>query len=161
MYYKLYLAAVCEPNGGGAIGGVCQLEVRDENDQLLSKPDVIKEYQPPKVGNSNFVSNYFTLQKGLERFKELVEAANDQNPHLTICTNNTIIINQMRGTARINVGAYSPYANACIRIFSEVWNAIHQNVFWVKVETHQISNALMLAKSIITQHAQTGTNPPA
>ena len=161
MYYKLYLAAVCEPNGGGAIGGVCQLEVYDENDQLLSKPDVIKVYEAPKVGNSNFVSNYLTLQKGLEKFKELVEASKATNPQLMILTNSETIIKQMQGSYRINISSYSPYANACIAIFSEIWGAVSRNIAWVKVENSRLSNALILAKSIIIQHAQLGTNPPA
>lgn len=158
MYYKLYLAAVCEPNGGGAIGGVCQLEVRDENDQLISKPEVIKVYEAPKVGNNNFVGNYLTLQKGLERFKELVEAAKEPNPQLMILTNFETMIKQMQGVYRINISSYSPYANACIAIFSDVWGAVSRNIAWVKVETSRLSNALVLAKAIITQHAQTGTN---
>ena len=159
MRYKLFLAAVCEPNSGGAIGGVCQLAVVAEEEIDAVKPEVIKVYEPAKIGNSNFVSNYFTLLKGWERFKEVVEANKDPNPHLTIYTNNSVIINQMIGKHRINISAYSPYANACVRIFSEVWDAISQNVWWEKVENNDISKALMLAKTIIQENAQAGTTP--
>lgn len=159
MRYKLFLAAVCEPNSGGAIGGVCQLEVVEEEGMDKVKPKVIIAYAPPKIGNSNFVGNYLTLKKGLERFRELVQANKDTNPHLTIYTNNSVIINQMAGKHRINVSEYAQYANACVRIFADVWGALDQNLWWEKVDNERLCNALILAKSIIRENDPKGTQP--
>lgn len=146
MNYFLHLAAVCEPNGGGEIGGVCQLLLEG------SAPEVVKAYKAAAPENTNFLSNYFTLQKGLERFAELVRTYEDKAPILTIYTNADVLVKQMQGKYQISRSSYQLYADACLDILSGVYGLMGQTVNWEKIPHDKLNNALIFARKIIREN---------
>jgi hypothetical protein len=150
MYWTLQFASVCEPkNPGGAIGGVCQIG----NGHI--KPEIVNVHKPAEPTNSNFVGNYYTLLKGLERFAEMV--AEDKSPELLIYTNEKILIEQMLGKYKIQVGVYQEYADACLDILSGIFGIGQNGYGFVQVGKEDV----LKAKSVASKNSRLGIVPIA
>jgi len=150
MYWTLQFASVCEPkNPGGAIGGVCQIG----NGRM--KPEIVNVHKPAEPTNSNFVGNYYTLLKGLERFAEMV--AEDKSPELLIYTNEKILMEQMLGKYKIQPGVYQEYADACLDILSGVFGIGQKGYGFVQVGKEDVQKA----KSVASKNSRLGIVPIA
>jgi len=150
MYWTLHFASVCEPkNPGGAIGGVCQIGNGHR------KIEIVNVHKPAEPTNSNFVGNYYTLLKGLERFAEMV--AEDKSPELLIYTNEKILMEQMLGKYKIQPGVYQEYADACLDILSGVFGIGQKGYGFVQVGKEDI----LKAKSVASKNSRLGIVPIA